>query len=147
MQSERVPLMPPSLRKIFIEVCDRHGVKPSELAGRSMARKFVAARREFIWRSRRETRHTFSRIATAISRDHTTAVHQYHRVVAGVASIDPHVPNDLTIPRGREIEVTELRKAGVPWKEIAKRMGISENAVRSYHSIARRRMKMGVRDE
>lgn len=137
--------MPPSLRKIMLEVCEQHRVKPEELAGESRLEKLVFARRAFVWRARKETKHSFPRIAAAIRKDHTSAVHHFYKVERGEAGVDPYVPPDSNKLRAREIEVVELRKAGVAWDVIAARFGVQEITVRSYASSAKR--KLGERDE
>lgn len=131
-----------TLRQILTEVCAQHRVKPDDMAGPSHAKKLVAARRAYFWRARQETKHSFTRIAAAINKDHTTAVYQVHRVAAGVETVEPFRPLDPARMFPREIETLRLRAEGVEWEEIAARFGVKETTVRSYASSAKRKMQL-----
>lgn len=145
-----LPPMPPSLRQILAEVCVQHRVKPDEIAGSSLAHKIVAARRAYFWRARQETPHSFPRIASAINKDHTTAIHQVKRVASGVETVEPFRPKNPTRLFKREIEALEMRAAGVDWDDVARQLGVQKVTARSYVASGRRKLaaiREGGKDE
>jgi chromosomal replication initiation ATPase DnaA len=76
--------MPPSLKKILYEVARAHNLSIPELVGSARPRYKVSARREFVYRARKETNKSFPQIGRAIGRDHTTAIHLFQTYDEGL---------------------------------------------------------------
>ena len=72
---------------------------PNDLVGKDRGKRFVHARREFVWRAKKELGAAFAYIGRCILKDHTTIIHTYNMVLTG-ASMDPYVPLNAPLTEG-----------------------------------------------
>lgn len=149
-----LPVMPESLRKILLEVCEHHNVHPNDVAGMSRAAKFINARRHYVVRARHETDHSYPRIARAIRKDHTSAVHLFAQWrKEGDKTIAVWKPPAREAPTGprrktKQLELTpnekliiSLVKNGLSFEEIAERRNIRVKSARAAYTDGLRKMK------
>jgi len=90
-----------TIREIAQQVSDASGFSLAEICSASRHSNLVVARQFVFWRARHETLLSFPQIGRAIGdRDHTTAIHGYHKIAAMMR--EGTVPACLlaTIPRG-----------------------------------------------
>lgn len=149
-KNELMPVpMPGSMWKIMKKVCDRHGCKPSELAGHGKEYKLVFARREYCLRVRQETRYSLSHIAKTIKKDHTTVLHAINMASKGPAHYAPfekkkpprkeYEPYKIILEReytvdfsDRDRRVYKYMQEGLNNQEIADAMGVRVRQARDY---------------
>lgn len=149
-KSELMPVpMPGSMWKIMKEVCDRHGCKPSELAGSGREYRLIYARREYCFRARNETRYSLSHIAKTIKKDHTTVLHALNIAAKGPEHYAPfknkkpsrkvYEPYKIMLEReyvvnftDRDKRVYEYMQEGLNNHQIADVMGITVRQARGY---------------
>lgn len=149
-----LPVMPEALRKILLEVCEHHNVHPNDVASTSHAAKFVYARRHYIVRARTETEHSFPRIARAIRKDHTSAVHAYAQWrkegAKTIAVWKPPVRTRRPGPRAEkdpyeftpsETAVMEMVKQGKSFEEIAEARNIRIKTARMFYTDGLRKLR------
>lgn len=150
-----LPVMPESLRKILLEVCEHHNVHPNDVAGMSHAAKFINARRHYVVRARHETDHSYPRIARAIRKDHTSAVHAYdlwrREGDKTIAVWRPPVRVVKPGPKrkGNPFELSPSEKAviamveqGMSFEEIAEKRNIRLKSARGAYTDGIRKMKI-----
>lgn len=148
--SELMPVpMPGSMWQIMKEVCERHGCKPSELAGSGREYRLVFARREYCLRVRKETRYSLSHIAKTIKKDHTTVLHALNMAAKGPEHYQPfkkikpipkpYEPYKNILEREYKLELTDRDQrvfkymlAGMNNNEISEAMGSTVRQAREY---------------
>jgi hypothetical protein len=77
---EPKPILP-SLRIILQEVSAAHKISIAELISPVRKKEYTSARREFVWRARKETDRSYPQIARVIARDHTTVIHLFNTYI------------------------------------------------------------------
>ena len=70
------PSSPQRVRRIVMEVCEKHNVSPTEICSEHRSQRIVVARMEACYRLRKETTWSLPRIGKFLGgRDHTTILH------------------------------------------------------------------------
>lgn len=77
------PSSPQRVRRIVMEVCEKHGVSPIEICSEHRSQRIVVARMEACYRLRKETTWSLPRIGKYLGgRDHTTVLHSVRKHAA-----------------------------------------------------------------
>lgn len=77
----------PPLKKLAMEIAEKHGISWSDMVGKSRTRRIALARKEYYWRARRETGKSYFQIGSVVNRiDHTT-------VLKGIKSFQKIIDN------------------------------------------------------
>lgn len=146
LQVATTPEIRPTLKQIMQEVAFKHGVTVDDLCGPWRYAPIVAARKEFYYRARTETRNSYPAIGRKVgNRDHTTVMHGFKAFLkdmeAGIVSPDPHAPASFNRERAKprpanivwtqdKIEtILSLRARGLTRGQIAICTGMSYNSV------------------
>ncbi len=77
------PSSPQRVRRIVMEVCEKHGVSAIEICSEHRSQRIVVARMEACYRLRKETTWSLPRIGKFLGgRDHTTILHSVRKHAA-----------------------------------------------------------------
>lgn len=132
-----IPDMPPKMREIFLDVCEKHVIHPLDLAGSRPVLKYVQARRDFIVQCKQKYDYPFYYISKILKKDHTTIMHAYHQWLQG-AKIDPYKINQNDHHKYLDGKITkrqryllELQDQGFSQEEMMSIAKIGIGAVRN----------------
>lgn len=149
--------IPPSLRRIMVEVCKEHNVTPADLIGVDHRKHIVQARRVYCIRAKEETMCSYTKIARSINKDHTSVIYFVKQGHGGCSMKPVKQQTDIPSyakPRPPVTELTELEleyvaleAEGLKTAEIAQRMGKSKEAVGHYRKRVNKKRQLKIEME
>jgi len=111
--------IPPKMKAIINDVCNKHNVSLDEIRSNKLFRKFVPAIKEITVRCL-EVDYPMARIAVALNRSRKTLY--YHT--------GKYINKPKLVPRIREKEIWQKHRDGLTIKQIAALFGVTESTVR-----------------
>jgi len=123
---------PVMLRHILLEVCQKRGLSIDDVAGPSMLRELIDARREYVKISRARTRKSLAQIGKLINRDHTTVLY--------LAKTDGPTKKKIRLSP-RERAVHDLMQQGFGCKRIGEQLGLASGTVSRYMRAIKSKIK------